>query len=67
METLVLSPAVKELILKGAQEYQLKELGRKEGMKTMREDGIAKVLKGVTTPEEVMRVTIRDEGSASSP
>ena len=67
LETLVLSPAVKELILKGAQEYQLKELGRKEGMKTMREDGIAKVLKGVTTPEEIMRVTIRDEGSASSP
>ena len=67
LETLVLSPAVKELILKGAQEYQLKELGRKEGMKTMREDGIAKVLNGVTTPEEVMRVTIRDEGGASSP
>ena len=66
LETLVLTPAVKELILKGAQEYQLKELGRKEGMKTMREDGIAKVLKGVTTPEEVLRVTVSDEGSGSS-
>ncbi len=64
LETLVLSQAVKESILKSAQEYQLKELGRKEGMRTMREDGIAKVLKGVTTPEEVMRVTVRDEGSA---
>lgn len=60
LETLVLTPAVKELILKGAQEYQLKEFGRKEGMKTMREDGVAKILKGVTTPEEVMRVTVKD-------
>jgi type IV pilus assembly protein PilB len=61
LETLVLTPTVKDLILKGAQEYELKELARKEGMQTMREDGIAKVLRGVTTPEEVMRVTIRDD------
>ena len=61
LEALVLTPAAKEMILTGAQEYQLKALGRKEGMKTMREDGIAKILRGITTPEEVMRVTVKDE------
>ncbi|MBI4431904.1 MAG: Flp pilus assembly complex ATPase component TadA [Candidatus Omnitrophica bacterium] len=61
LEALVLSPAVKNLILKSAQEYELKKQGRKEGMKTLRENGIAKILQGVTTPEEVMRVTVKDE------
>ncbi len=60
LETLTLTPPVKDLVLRGAAEYEIEELGRKEGMKTMREDGIIKVLNGVTTPEEVMRVTMRD-------
>ena len=64
LETLALTSAAKEMILKDAQEFELKELGRKEGMKTMREDGIAKIIKGITTPEEVMRVTISDEAGS---
>lgn len=60
LETLTFTPAVKELILKGAQEHEIKALARKEGMKTMREDGIAKIIKGLTTPEEVVRVTMKD-------
>ena len=61
LEALVLSPPVKQLILKCAQEYEIKAQGRREGMKTLRECGIANVLKGITTPEEVMRVTVRDQ------
>ncbi len=65
LETLTISQAVKALILKGAPEYQLKVQGRKEGMLTLRENGNAKILQGITTPEEVMRVTVRDtEGKA---
>jgi type IV pilus assembly protein PilB len=60
LETLTLTPPVKEAILKGAQEFEIKAIGRKEGMQTMREDGNAKILKGITTPEEVMRVTVGD-------
>ena len=56
-----MTPTVKSLILKSAQEYELKRLGRKEGMMTLRENGVAKVLQGVTTPEEVMRVTVLDD------
>ncbi len=61
LEALTLSSEIKEMVLKGAQEYEMKRLGRLQGMMTLRENGIAKILKGITTPEEVMRVTVRDE------
>ncbi len=60
LEALTMSAGVKELILKGAPEYEVKKLGREQGMKTLRENGLAKIIQGVTTPEEVMRVTVRD-------
>jgi len=37
---------------------EIKELARKKGMKTLREDGIQKALQGITTLEEVMARTI---------
>ena len=61
LEALTLSPTVKAMILKGAQEHELKRQGCAEGMMTLRENGIAKVLQGITTPEEVIRVTVMDE------
>ena len=61
LEAITLTPAVKTMILKGAQEHEMKRQGRKEGMMTLRENGIAKVIQGITTPEEVMRVTVLDE------
>jgi len=64
LEAITMSPAIKAMVLQGAQEYELKRQARKEGMMTLRENGIAKVLHGVTTPEEVMRVTVRDEETA---
>jgi type IV pilus assembly protein PilB len=60
IEALNMTPDVKDMILRGASEHEIKELGRKQGMKTLRESGIAKILLGVTTPEEVIRVTVRD-------
>jgi type IV pilus assembly protein PilB len=60
-EIIIFSLKIKELILGRAGEFKIKEAARKEGMKTMREDGFAKVLEGVTTLEEVLRVTAMDE------
>ena len=60
-EVLVFSPAIKELILQRAGEFKIKETARAEGMKTMREDGLAKAVAGLTTLEEVLRVTACDE------
>ncbi|MDP2921819.1 MAG: ATPase, T2SS/T4P/T4SS family [Candidatus Omnitrophota bacterium] len=60
-EALVMSPAIRELVLKRARENEIKKIARSEGMKTLREDGIAKVLAGVTSLEEILRVTVADD------
>ena len=41
---------------------QIKEAAAAGGMRAMREDGVAKVLAGITTIEEVERVTMRAGG-----
>ena len=56
-EILVISPEVSSLILKRAPSSQIKEVAMKEGMKTMFQDGILKVIKGRTTISEIIRVT----------
>lgn len=60
-EILVLSPKVKELILEHAQEHQIKHQARSEGMRTLREQGLEGVLAGLTSLEDVIRVTVADE------
>jgi type IV pilus assembly protein PilB len=60
-EILLLTSAIRDLILARAQEHIIKEQARKEGMQTLREDGIRAVLQGLTTLEEVVRVTAPDE------
>ncbi|MFH0839940.1 MAG: ATPase, T2SS/T4P/T4SS family [Candidatus Omnitrophota bacterium] len=61
METLVLTPKIKTLIASRAQEYQIKDAARQEGMVTLRENGLKKVLAGITTWEEVLRLTTGDQ------
>ncbi|PIP19574.1 MAG: type II secretion system protein GspE [Candidatus Omnitrophica bacterium CG08_land_8_20_14_0_20_41_16] len=60
-EVLLFTPGIRDLILSRAQEHVIKQKARQEGMKTLREDGLAQVLKGVTTLEEILRVTAPDE------
>ncbi|MBF0484120.1 MAG: Flp pilus assembly complex ATPase component TadA [Candidatus Omnitrophica bacterium] len=60
-EILVITPAVKEVITAMAGEPKVKEVARQEGMITMREDALYKALKGLTTLEEVLRITAPDE------
>jgi type IV pilus assembly protein PilB len=57
-ECLVLTPSVKDMIFRGAQEFEIEKTARKEGMKTLRQNGIENVLGGVTSLEEVLRVTV---------
>ncbi len=63
-EVLIMSPKIKELVLSSSAEIEMKHLARKEGMITMREDGIIKACQGHTTLEEVVRVTAPDEEQA---
>ena len=57
-EVMAIRENLKELILEGASTSELREQARKNGMKTLRESGLAKIREGMTTIEEVMRVTI---------
>ena len=59
-EVLPLFEKLKELIFERASAAEIKKIARMEGMKTLRESGITKVLEGVTTLEEVIRVTDKD-------
>jgi len=56
-EVLKMTDELGELVLKGLFEKQFKEEVKKQAMTTIRQDGILKVLKGITTIEEVLRVT----------
>jgi len=60
-EVLVLTTRLRELILRREQEHVIKQQARLEGMKTLREDGLEAALKGLTSLEEVLRVTAPDE------
>lgn len=60
-EVLLLSAQTRELVLKRSQEHAIKDQACKEGMKTLREDGLRVAQEGITTLEEVLRVTEADE------
>ena len=57
MEFLVMKDPIRRLVMKHADMGVIEEEARKLGMRTMYEDGLVKALSGVTTIEEVLRVT----------
>ncbi len=59
-ELLVMTPRIQEMVLQGADSNAVKREARREGMRTLREDGAERMLRGETTLEEILRVT-RDE------
>ncbi|MCS7193496.1 MAG: ATPase, T2SS/T4P/T4SS family [Meiothermus sp.] len=56
-ELMVLDDEIRRAIVEGQSATQIKEIARKNGMKTLREDGIQKAFLGITTLEEVMART----------
>jgi general secretion pathway protein E len=52
-----MNDALRRAVMRHAGMGELEQLARDAGMRTMYEDGIAKALAGVTTIEEVLRVT----------
>ncbi len=57
-ETLLLTPEVREMILKRSAERDIEVAARKQGMKMLRERGLDKVKEHLTTLDEVFRTTI---------
>ncbi len=58
IECMRLTPAIKDLVFKRAQESEIEKVARSEGMVTLRENGIENVIKGITSLEDVLRATI---------
>ena len=56
-ELLVLSEEIRPMILERAGVGAIREKARALGMRTLRDDGVAKVLAGLTTIEEIIRET----------
>ena len=48
---------IREMIANEAPANHLREKGRERGMRTLREDGLAAVMNGETTVDEVVRYT----------
>ena len=59
-EVMPVGAEIKEMVLEGASADELKKTAIRMGMKTLRMSGLTKVLEGVTSIEEIMRVTFGD-------
>ena len=57
LEFLVMTDPIRRLVLRRAESNEIHRLAASEGMRTMFEDGVGKALAGITTLEEVLRVT----------
>jgi general secretion pathway protein E len=57
IEVLAMSAELRRLVLNHAEAREIRRIAVEEGMRTMYQDGLLKVLDGLTTIEEVLRVT----------
>jgi type II secretory ATPase GspE/PulE/Tfp pilus assembly ATPase PilB-like protein len=60
-EYLRVTPSIRALIDKSSSEAVIKKESRSQGMRTLREDGMVKVKAGITSLEEVIKVTSADQ------
>ncbi|HDP79248.1 MAG TPA: type II secretion system protein GspE [Spirochaetes bacterium] len=56
-ELLPMSDAIRKMIVSRSEAYEIKKTAIDEGMKTLFQDGLEKAVEGVTTVEEVLRVS----------
>ena len=60
-EIFVIDDEVRKMITEKVSSSVIRQRARELGMRTLREDGIRKVLAGMTTPQEVLTITMGDE------
>ncbi|MEN3013978.1 MAG: ATPase, T2SS/T4P/T4SS family [Endomicrobiia bacterium] len=60
-EVIDCNESIKDLILKKASHFEIKQQARKNGMITLREAALKKLLAGITTVEEVIKNTFAEE------
>ena len=59
-ELFVIDDDVRQMINKRTSTFILRQKAREVGMRTLREDGVRKVLAGLTSAEEVISITVGD-------
>ena len=57
-EVMPVSTEIRDLILRNATTNEILDAACSQGMKTLRQNALQKVIDGVTTVEEVLRVTL---------
>jgi type IV pilus assembly protein PilB len=57
-EVMPVSPELRDMILRNATTAEIRDVACSQGMKTLRQNALQKVVDGVTTVEEVLRVTL---------
>jgi type IV pilus assembly protein PilB len=56
-ELMVMDDSMRDIVTRNPDVIQLRKLARERGLITLREDGFQKVMKGLTTVDEILRVT----------
>jgi type IV pilus assembly protein PilB len=57
MEILLIDDIIRRAVLETSEADQIKKIAIKNGMRTLREAGLSRIREGLTTIEEIMRVT----------
>lgn len=60
-ELLILDEEMKRMVIERQGSFEIKRYAVSQGMRTIREDGLIKALKGITSLEEIKRVSFEDE------
>ena len=59
-ELMTMTSQIREMTFKGESTQNIRKMARKQGMRTLFEDGMIKAIKGLTTLDEVLRITQHD-------
>ena len=59
-EIFIVNEELQQMIYEGRTLVELRTKSRELGMRTMREDGVRKVASGLTTADEVLKVTMNE-------
>jgi type IV pilus assembly protein PilB len=60
-ELMVMTNKIREMAFQGAATQEIRRAAVSQGMRIMFDDGVAKSLRGITTLDEVFRVSKRNE------
>ncbi len=65
-EILLVDEFIKEIIVKKPIASEVRKAALKRGMHALRQDGWKKVIEGITTPEEIMKVTQEEDDTVAA-